>query len=264
MSGPGYIYLVSRETDEGAWMKVGVAARIGRVRDHVGWTMHVRTFETDCVLANARSVEQAILRRFPDVGPRSSVCGKCGAQKPPVGRTGTDGLTEVRHARCHADLPRVFEEVWKAADRLPRDAAWRVSFDPLSLRPGGFFPLGEPWRQPPRMNANEYQANTCNVLCVRGVPQDEVVAVIDRAWEAGAVDLRSALFDRFGVQISKMDGTPSPRAKGSGASGELSDVEGKLARMARLPDVEIVLVSVRKPGMLYAYVKRPVDRDGLR
>lgn len=257
MGAPGYVYLVGRETKDGAWAKVGIAARIGRVYDHErqGWTMLVRTFERDLVLEDPRAVERSVLDHFPDVGPLSRECGVCGAPKPLVGRTGSDGLTEVRHLRCHAGLPTLFAETWKRAGRLKRDAAWLVDFDPLSLRPGGFVAIPDPWRQPPRMDSNEYQANTCNVLCVRSVRAAEVVAFLDNEWETGTVDLRKALALQFGDRVCKTDGTPTPNAKGSGARGQRSDVEHKLAKMTRFGDVEIVMASVRKPGMLYAYVR---------
>jgi len=115
MGAPGYVYLVGRETKDGAWAKVGIAARIGRVYDHErqGWTMLVRTFERDLVLEDPRSVERSVLSRFPDAGSLSDRCGTCGAPKPLVGRTGSDGLTEVRHLPCHAGLPSFFAEMWK-------------------------------------------------------------------------------------------------------------------------------------------------------
>jgi len=73
MGAPGYVYLVGRETKDGAWAKVGIAARIGRVYDHErqGWTMLVRTFERDLVLEDPRSVERSVLSRFPDAGSLS-------------------------------------------------------------------------------------------------------------------------------------------------------------------------------------------------
>jgi hypothetical protein len=43
------------------------------------------------------------------------------------------------------------------------------------------------------MDPSEYQANTCNVLCVRGVPASEVVALLDREWEQGTVHLRASV-----------------------------------------------------------------------
>jgi len=175
MSGPGYVYLVGRETEYGAWAKVGVAARIGRVLDHQGWTMLVRTFEADYILANPHRLERSVLERFRDKGPRSAECAACGAPKPPVGRTDVDGLTEVRHLRCYPGMRDFFEQAWRGAPRLAQDTVWRVDFDPLSLRPGGFVPVGQPWRQPPRMDPSEYQANTCNVLCVRDVPAGDML-----------------------------------------------------------------------------------------
>jgi hypothetical protein len=252
MHRPGYVYLLKRETADGVWVKVGIAARIGRVLEHRGWDMLIPTFETDVVLEDPCSLEQRVLKQFPDTGKRSNKCGMCGALKPPVGRMGSDGLTEVRHLRCYPSLPDFFAQAWKLAPRLARDAAWRVDFDPLSLRPGGFVPVGE-WRQPPRMDASEYTNNTCNVLCVRGVPAREVLVFLDSAWERGTVHLRKALSDKFGVCVCKADGTPTPRAKGTGVGGHRSDVEDLLTKMTRLPDVEVVLVSVRKPGILYAY-----------
>jgi len=175
MSGPGYVDLVGRETEHGAWAKVGVAARIGRVLDHQGWTMLVRTFEADYVLANPHSLERSILEQFRDEGPRSAECAVCGAPKPPVGRTDVDGLTEVRHLRCYPGMRDFFEQAWRGAPRLAQDAVWRVDFDPLSLHLGGFVPVGQPWRQLPRMDPSEYQANTCNVLCVRDVPAGDML-----------------------------------------------------------------------------------------
>lgn len=256
MKRPGYGYLVVRETEHGTWGKVGVAARIGRVLDHGnrGWAMLERTFERDGFLADPRDLEQAVLQRFSDAGSGTGECGICHAPKPPIGRNGRDGLTEMRHLPCFPEFPAFFAEQWQKAERLERDAAWQVEFDPRALSPGGYVYVGE-WHQPPRMDSSEYQANTCNVLCVRGFAGRAVVDFLDREWEAGAVDLRKALWKEFGVQICKTDGTTTPNAKGSGAGGDRADVERKLAAMAALPDVEIVLVSVRKPGVLYAYLK---------
>ena len=70
---------------------------------------------------------------------------------------------------------------------------------------------------------------------MRGVPAAEVVAFLDREWEQGTVHLRKALWGRFGSRVCKIDGTTTPRAKGSGASGERTNVEGKLAKMAGFP-----------------------------
>ena len=215
--------------------------------------MSVSTFEPGCVLEDPQGLEQAILERFRDDGSSSDLCGSYGSPKPPVGRTGRDGLTEVRHLDCHPNLPGVFEDEWERAPRLARDAVWLVDFDPLSLRPGGFAPVGDPWRQPPRMDPREYKANTCNVLCIRGVDAEKVNAFLDEEWEKGAVDLRKALWGEFDRRVCKVDGTPTPNAKGSGCSGQRSDVVQKLTKMALLPDVQVVMVSVRKPGMLYAY-----------
>jgi hypothetical protein len=256
MKRPGYVYIVGRETKDGAWAKVGVAARIGRVLDHESrdWSMLERTFETDGFLADPHGLEQAVLGRFSDAGSSSGECGVCHAPKPPVGRNGRDGLTEVRHLACYPGLPAFFAEQRKTAERLERDATWLVDFGPRTLSPGGFLYVGE-WRQPPRMDSNEYQGNTCNVLCVRGVSGAVVLEFLDREWEAGTVDLRKTLWKEFGGHVCKTDGTTTPNAKGSGASGERADVERKLAAMAAFPDVEIVLASVRKPGVLYAYLK---------
>ena len=253
MSSPGYAYIVGRTTADGEWVKVGIAARIGRVLDHRGWNMLVRTFEAESVLADPRELEQRVLSRFPEFSSNRAICGSCGVAKPPIGRTGSDGLTEIRHATCYPGIREFFEQEWNSAKRLPRDSAWRVDFNPLSLRPAGMKVAGHPWRQPPRMDASDYQSNTCNVLCIRGVPSEEVLSFLDRKWEEGTPDLRAALWAKYGKRVCKRDGTPTPRAKGSGASGRREDVESKLTDMAVLLDVSIVLVSVRKPGMLYAY-----------
>ncbi len=255
MAGPGYVYLIGRETDDGPWAKVGIAARIGRVQDHRGWTMLVRTFEAECVLADPHCLEQTVLRKFPERGPSSARCAVCGAQKPPVGRNGTDGLTEVRHLPCYPGIAEFFEQEWHRALRLARDTTWQVDFDPLCLSPGGFVSVGSPWRQPPLMDPNEYQANTCNVICIRGVPAAEVMAFLDLEWERGAVNLRGELWKRFGSRVCRADGSVTPRAKGTGVPGERAEVEPMLESMAKLPDVHVVLVTVRKPGLLYAYAR---------
>lgn len=241
-------------------MKVGIAARIGRVQDHRGWTMLVRTFEQESVLADPRALEQCLLRAHKESGIDSRYCGVCGAPKPPVGRDGTDGLTEVRHLQCYPSIREEFERAWSIAPRLTRDSTWKVNFDPLALQPNGFAPVGTPWRQPPRMDANEYQANTCNVICIRGVPATEVVEYLDREWARGAVNLRSELWKRYGSSVCKADGATTPRAKGTGVSGEKVEVEKKLNLMASLPDVHVLLISVRKPGMLYAFARREAEK----
>lgn len=262
MSGPGYVYLVGRENEHGAWAKVGVAARIGRVQEHRGWKMLHRTVGPGCLFEAPRSLEQEILRHFAEKGGPRNQCGRCAAPKPPVGRTGSDGLTEVRHLNCYQGLPAFFEERWERAPRIEPERAGRMDFDPLSLRPGGFVPVREPWRQPPRMDPGEYQANACNVLCVQSVPAAQVVDWIDRRWESGEVDLRKALWNQYRDAVCKVDGTPTPNAKGSGARAQRGDVETKLATMTRIPGVEIVLVSVRNLGLLYAYVAVGSLEDG--
>ncbi|MEO5826698.1 MAG: hypothetical protein ABIR59_12480 [Gemmatimonadales bacterium] len=259
MGSPGYVYLINRANEHGDWFKVGVAARIGRVNDHRGWDMAVRTFESDHVLADAGTLEKSILDQFPDRGSSTSHCGQCGAKKPPIGRGGSDGLTEIRHAACHPGLRERFELMWTNAPRLLRDEAWRVTFDAASIEPGGFQLVGAPWRQPPNMDAPEYQQNTCNVICVRDEDHASVVAFLDAEWERGTVNLRAALWTKYGTNVCKVDGTPTPRAKGTGVVGTEEAVNARLTAMAAFPDVGIVLVSVRKPGTLYAYVRQPLS-----
>ena len=253
MPNPGYLYLVGRTNEYGEWVKVGVAARIGRVRDHRDWNMLVQTFEAEHYLTDPRGVEQDILRRYREAGRERANCGVCGAPKPAVGRTGLDGRTEIRHLACHPGIRDHFQTAWTSADRMKREASWHVDFDPMILRPNGFTVVGEPWRQPPLMDANEYQQNTCNVICVRSIPSLEVIRFLDEEFEQGVTDLRRTLWQRFGDKVCKVDGTPTPRAKGTGVPGNPDELEAKLAQMASLADVDVVLVSVRKPGMLYAY-----------
>lgn len=251
MSRPGYVYFIGRSNEYGDWVKVGVAARIGRVYDHRGWDMLERTFESDQVIADAYGLELSILSKFPDSNSSSTKCSICGAPKPPIGRSGIDGTTEIRHLKCYPGIYETFVKEWKQALRLSRKDAWLVDFDPLTLRPGGFEPVGDPWRQPPRMDSNEYQANTCNVLCVRGVPAEEVITFLDQEWEKGTPDLRKALWNKYGEHVCKRDGTPSPNAKGSGGP----DVVLNLTGMTKFRNVQILLLSVRKPGTLYAYAR---------
>jgi hypothetical protein len=217
--------------------------------------MFFPTFERDYVLENPHGLEQIVLRRFSDSMPQSDKCNKCGAPKPPVGRPGKDGITEVRHLACYPELPAFFECELKIAQRIQRDAAWQVNFDPLELHPNNFVPVRE-WRQPPLMDSSEYKNNTCNVLCVRRISAKEVIDFLNNEWEKGTVHLRKALSDKFGENVCNANGTPSPKAKGTGISGEREAVLKKMFQMTRISDVTVLLLTVRKLGILYAYKLR--------
>ncbi|SCY08918.1 hypothetical protein SAMN05661077_1152 [Thiohalorhabdus denitrificans] len=255
MSHPGFVYLVETTSPEGSWAKVGVAARITRVQDHErsGWRMRFNSFEENYLIEDPRLLEQSILANYPTTGD-SRICPACGASKPPVGRNGSDGLTEVIHLDCFPDLPERFGDAWKHAKRLPRDQAAPVAFDPAQVTPPGFQLAGDPWVQHPNMEPASYGHYPCNVLCLKGVAPSEALDVIDDAWREGASDIRRELWDRFGELILNKNLLPSQKAKGSGAKTK-SRVAEFLKGMAREPKVKVLLLSVRKPGRLYAYIE---------
>jgi len=262
MSNPGYAYLMTFADPSGRWEKVGVAASTNRVRDHQGWLMVMRTVGEDRYLLRdpLRDVEQLVLAEFPVTGGDKLACDRCGARKPPVGRGGADGLTEVRHVsdKCYSSMRDSFARHMGAAPRLPGGPPVSIGFDPTQLRPNGFILSGGPYRQPPR--AKTYLSFPCNVLCVRERRGGEVLDLLDEMWRRGVQDLRQGLNELIGSDLCGLDGLPSP-AKGSGATGERADVEGKLSRMARIRGVAVVLLTVRPGGgMLYAYAKKGATR----
>lgn len=214
----------------------------------------MQTFEENFVLKNPRNLEQTVLKQFSDSGYSSSQCGKCGAKKPPVGRTGVDGLTEVRHLKCYPDLPDFFEKEWTQAERIKKDEFKNVKFHPQQLKINGYQLVREAWRQLPLKNPEDYPNIPCNVLCVRGISAQEVIEFLDSEWEKGSSNLRGALWNKFGESVCNMHGKPSPNSKGSGAKGEIFDVQEKLFQMTKFSDANVLLLTVRNPGILYAFI----------
>lgn len=81
---PGYAYLMTDPSRR--WVKVGIAARIGRARDHArhGWTELIRTFDESNLLSDPQGeVERPVLATFTR---GTSTCPNCGEPKPPIGR----------------------------------------------------------------------------------------------------------------------------------------------------------------------------------
>lgn len=260
---PGYAYLMADPSRR--WVKVGIAARIGRARDHArqGWTALVRTFGDGDLLADPRGeVERPVLATFTR---GTTACPKCDEPKPSIGRSGTDGLTEIAHISCFPGVEEAFRVRWERAERTTLDRRGKLDFDPIELRPGGFEPVREPWHQPPNADPTDYGKNAVNVCCVHGVPPGEVLDVLDAAWERGEVDLRCVLGRTFGERVWGRRGKPTAiRAdgspKGSGASAARVHVEQSLEDTARTPGVDIVFCSVRPLSLLFAYV-RPKPRQ---
>jgi hypothetical protein len=82
------------------------------------------------------------------------------------------------------------------------------------------------------------------------------LAFLNTERDRGIVDVRRALAKKFSDNLCKVDGSPTPKGKGSGATGERADVESKLTEMANaVPDLEIMLLSVRKRSILCAYAR---------
>lgn len=257
MGYPGYLYLVGRSTANGDWAKVGIAARLERVKDHTGWNMIVRTFEEEWVLSDPRSVEQAVLARFEDRGTSKEVCGRCGALKPPIGRGGHDGLTEIRHLDCHPGLVEFFRTTWQEADRIQRSDLGFQHIDQKLLCPPGFSSVGDPWRLIPRMSPSNYMNYRLVVSSVRNQGAEDVIAQLNTCWETGVPDLWAAMRARFADHIFGASGKGGRGAKGvSGCPGGIPDVREKLFRMSKVSNVNIVFLWVKELERLYAWTRK--------
>lgn len=241
---PGYAYLMIDRSRQ--WVKVGIAARFERAKQHSshGWTEHERTFGADDFLADPRGqVEVTVLSTFER---SKETCAKCGARKPSIGRNGSDGLTEIAHLRCFPGVVDVFRASWSQATRTTLDLRGMLDFDPLELRPGGFAPLPKPWLQPPNGDPRDYGKNALNVSCVFGIPSSTVIETLDLAWEHGEVELRRVIGREFGGLIRRRRGLPTTlladgTPKGSGASGFRSQVEPMLEETALVPKINTIL-----------------------
>jgi hypothetical protein len=204
---PGYAYLMTDPSRQ--WVKVGIAARLGRARQHSrhGWTELERTFGQDGFLADPRGeVEVPVLGTFER---SKGACAKCGANKPSIGRNGADGLTEVAHLRCFPGVADAFRVRWRRAGRATLDRVGALDFDPTELRPGGFTPLREPWPQLPTRDPGDYGRNALNISCIWGIPSATVINALDVAWENGEVELRRAMGRQFGVRVRRRGGLPT-------------------------------------------------------
>lgn len=174
--------------------------------------------------------------------------------------SGTDGLTEIAHILCFPGVEEIFRAQWEHARRTTLDRRGKLDFDPLELHPAGFEPMREPWHQPPNADPSDYGKNAMNVCCVHGVPPEEVLDMLDTAWEKGEVDLRCVLGRTLGERVWGRRGKPTAiRAngspKGSGVSAARVHVEQCLEETARTPGVDIVFCSVRPLSLLFAYIR---------
>ena len=201
------------------------------------------------------AVERPILGAFAEeVGKGKRFCGRCGKAKPPVGRTGEDGLTEVRHVDCYGSMVSDFNRRMGDAQRTTLDAVQTLSFDPRELEVPGFH-LADTVLQQPRLN--EYKSYPFNAFYVRHVVPGDLLAAVEGAWESGAVDIPQAIKRKFGRAARRASGDPVGErgGGGTGIADNRSRVTERLREMARANGASAILLMVRPNDVLHIWVR---------